>query len=655
MGDQNISAEYSEQQSRRFMKALLADLTALEKMIDAGQIESGVRSIGIEQEMFLVDQALQPAPLAVELLAAVDDPRLTTEAGKFNLEANLAPQKFTGNCLQTLEQELTEVIACAREGAAKLGGDVLLTGILPTIRPTDLTLDNLTPGLRYAELNRVIQQLRGDNRIVYIKGLDEFQFTQDSMMLEACCTSFQMHYQVSAEEFARLHNLAQVITAPLLAVAANSPLLLGHRLWHETRIPLFQHSVDERSNLQRWRGHPPRVSFGEGWVQESVLEIFREEIARFRVVLTKQIEEDSLAVLARGGLPKLAALRLHNGTIWRWNRPCYGVNEGRAHLRIENRVVPAGPSILDEVANAAFFFGLMTALPEEYGDVTRRLSFDDAKGNFHAAARHSLQAQFTWWQGKSIAAPQLILDHLLPLARAGLRQAQLEAQDIQRYLDVIEERVQHEQNGALWALRSLAAMEQQGEQQGDKQAPRERRQRALVAEMLAQQRDNTPVHRWPLAQLSPAQNWSQHYQTVGQFMTTDLFTVRPDDLVDLVACVMDWRHVRHVPVEDENGHLLGLVSHRDLLHLLAQGTVNKAEAMTVKNIMTPHPVTATPQTTTLAAIALMRQHNVGCLPIVENEKLVGIITAYDFLRLSAELIERQLQEPGAQEPVSTPS
>lgn len=640
MGDHDVSAEHSEQQSKLFMKALLADLTALEKIIESGQIESGNRRIGAEQEMFLVDSALQPKPIAIELLETVNDPRLTTETGKFNLEANLAPQPFAGRCLHKLEQELAEVITLARQGAEKLGGDVLLAGILPTIRPTDLTLDNLTPGLRYAELNRTIQQLRGNNNNIYIKGLDEFQYVQDSMMLEACCTSFQLHYQVSAQEFARLHNLAQVITAPLLAVAANAPLLLGHRLWHETRIPLFQHSVDERSNLQHLRGRPPRVSFGEAWVKDSVLEIFREEIARFRVVLTKHIEENSLAVLARGELPQLAALRLHNGTIWRWNRPCYGVNEGKAHLRIENRVLPAGPSIIDEVANAAFFFGLMSALPEEYGDVTRLMSFDDAKGNFYAAARHSLKAQFTWLNGQSIPAATLILEHLLPLAQEGLKRADLATEDIHRYLDVIEERVRHDQNGAMWTLRSLNALENQA----GAQSSRERRHRVLATEMLAQQRSNTPVHRWALAQISPTQNWSQNFQTVGQFMSTDLFTVRPDDLIDLVACVMDWKHVRHVPVEDDEGHLLGLVSHRDLLHLMAQGSTNSAEPIAVKHIMTPNPVTATPQTPTLAAIELMRHHKVGCLPVIENEKLVGIVTAYDFLSLSAELIEKHLKE-----------
>ncbi|HEX4946530.1 MAG TPA: glutamate-cysteine ligase family protein [Blastocatellia bacterium] len=642
MGEQNVSADHNEHETKVFMKALLSDLTALEKVIEAGRIESGVRRIGAEQEMFLVDSAMRPKSIAPELLAAVTDTRLTTETGKFNLEANLSPQLFTDRCLHDMEQEALALVGLAQWAAQKLGGDVLLTGILPTLRQADLTLENLTPGVRYYELNRVIQQLRGGSNMVYIKGLDELNLKHDNMMLEACCTSFQAHYQVGAEEFVALHNLAQVITAPLLAVAANSPLLLGHRLWHETRIPLFQHSVDERSQLRQYRGHPPRVSFGDAWVKDSILEIFREEIARFRVVLTKKIEEDSLAVVARGELPQLAALRLHNGTIWRWNRPCYGVADGVAHLRIENRVMPAGPSILDEMANAAFFFGLMTALPDEYGDVTRLMSFDDAKGNFLAAARHSLQAQFTWLKGKSIPASTLISEHLLPLARAGLQHANLASEDIRRYLDVIEARVQRNQNGALWALRSLAALEGQG--------TREQRYQALAAETLAQQQTNTPVHGWglaTLAQTAGTPSWSQNFQTVGQFMSTDLFTVRPDDLVDLAACVMDWRHVRHVPVEDDEGRLVGLVSHRDLLHLMAQGLGNHAaEPVAVKEIMTSDLVTITPQTSTLAAIELMRLHKVGCLPVLEEERLVGIITAYDFLTLSAELIEAHLKPSG---------
>ena len=637
MGEHISSSEHGELQAQAFMKALLADLSALEQMLETGRIESGVHRIGAEQEMFLVDRAMRPAPVAMEVLQRAGEPRLTTEIGKFNLEANLSPLPFSGDCLAALEREILEVLGRVRTAARASGADVLLTGILPTLRHSDLGIGNLTPNPRYEEMNRVMTRLRGDTFKVHIKGLDELQMTHDNLMLEACCTSFQVHLQVGPEEFVPRYNLAQLIAAPLLAVAVNSPLLLGYRLWHETRIALFQHSVDERSSTQQYRNRPPRVSFGESWLRESVLEIFREEIARYRVLLTKRVDEDSLAVLAAGQLPQLDALRLHNGTIWRWNRPCYGVADGNAHLRIEMRVIPAGPSIPDEIANAAFFLGLMAALPEEYGDITGHMPFDDAKDNFLAAARQGLKAQFTWLHGESLPAVTLVVDHLLPLARAGLKRAQIDSSDIDRFLGIIEDRVRHGQTGASWAFRSLAGM---GEQ-----ATKEQRMQALAASIFEQQQTGYPVHTWLPATLPEETDLRNSYRTVEQFMSTDLFTVRPDDLVDLAASVMDWKHVRHVPVEDDDGRLIGIVSHRDLLHLLAQGLAGRQTApVAVRQIMKPHPVTVAPDTPTVEAVRLMRRHNIGCLPVLAGERLVGLLTAQDFLNLSADLIESHLAQ-----------
>jgi CBS domain-containing protein len=636
MGEHNVSTEQFVGQSQAFMKSLLADVAALERMIETGRIESGVRRIGAEQEMFLLDGAMRPAPVAPDVLKNANDNRLTTEIGKFNLEANLSPRPLSGRGLREMEEELSELVAIARRAAQGCDAEVLLTGILPTIRQSDLTLDNLTPIPRYHELNRAMSNLRGGDFNIHIKGLDELHVTHDNVLFEACCCSFQVHLQVGPEEFARLYNLAQAISAPLLAVAANSPLLIGHRLWHETRVALFQHSTDERSTARQARSHPPRVSFGEGWVKDSVIEIFREEIARFRVLLTKEIDEDPLESLARGELPELAALRLHNGTVWRWNRPCYGVSDGVAHLRIEHRSMASGPSIIDEMANAAFFFGLMAALPSEYGEIEKLMTFDDAKSNFFAAARHGLKAQLTWAGGRDQPASTLILDHLLPLAREGLKQAGVDAEDRDRYLDVIEERVRRDQTGALWSLRSLAAMDQLG--------TREMRLRALTEAMLEQQQSEAPVSGWALAAFDKPASWEHSCRTVTQLMSTDLFTVRPDDLVDLAASVMEWRHIRHVPVEDDEGRLVGLISHRDLLRLLAQGLLSRsAKEVTVKEIMVRDLVTVAPETPALEALAMMRRRKVGCLPVVENERLVGIVTAYDFLSLSAEIIEKWLK------------
>ena len=399
--------------------------------------------------------------------------------------------------------------------------------------------------------------------------------THDNLMFESCCCSFQVHLQVGAEEFASLYNLSQGISAPLIAVSTNSPLLTGHRLWHETRVALFQHSNDERSSARQARDHPPRASFGEGWIKNSAIEIFREDITRFRVILTKQIDEDPFATLSRGQLPELAALRLHNGTVWRWNRPCYGINDGVAHLRIEHRSMPAGPTIIDEMANAALFYGLMTALPGEYGEFEKLITFDEVKTNFFAAARYGLKSQLTWVDGRDHPASKLLLEQLLPAARQGLKQAGVETEDINRYLDVIEERVERDQTGALWSLRSLAAM--------DEESPPETRDCALTESMLEHQQTGKPVSGWPLATLKRPSASSHDNQTVAQLMSTDLFTVRPDDLVDLAASVMDWSHIRHVPVEDGDGRLVGVISHRDVLRLLTQSlSAQKVEPVTVQ-------------------------------------------------------------------------
>ncbi len=281
----------------------------------------------------------------------------------------------------------------------------------------------------------------------------------------------------------------------------------------------------------------------------------------------------------------------------------------------------------------------MLALPAEYGAIDKLMTFADAKENFFAAARHGLRAQFMWVDGKSQPAGTLILEHLLPLARTGLRAAHVDAADIDLYLGTIEERVRSGQTGAQWTLDSLATLGQDG--------TRDMRHRALAAAMHERQQTDKPVHQWPLIERAAAGEWAQSYRTVGQFMSTDLFTVRPDDLVDLAASVMDWRHIRHVPVEDDAGRLVGLVSHRDLLRLLARGRAgNASEQVVVRQIMKPDPVTVTPDTPTLDAIALMRERRVGCLPVVEQGALVGILTAHDFLAASASLFEQQLQPRG---------
>lgn len=637
MGRHDIEGAFSDEQLRNFMKAILADVHALERMLKEDRFESGIRRIGAEQEMFLIDRSGRAWCGADQMMKKLAHPQYTYELARFNLECNLSPQVFGGQCLSQMESELNGLLLKARAAAEELGGGVVLTGILPTLRRSDLDLSSMVQNPRFLALNRAIADLRGNEFQFRIKGVDEFEMTHDNVMLESCNTSFQVHFQVGPKEFAELYNVAQAITAPVLAAATNSPMLLGRRLWRETRVALFQQSVDGRSQAHQLRGRRPRVNFGDGWVRESVLEIFREDIARFRLLLATDIDEDPESVLDRGGVPLLSALRLHNGTVYRWNRPCYGISDGKPHLRIEARALPAGPTVLDEMANGAFFFGLMAAISHEVPDVSKVMSFDDAKGNFLAAARLGLQANLTWFHGKEYSAVDLIRNVLLPVARQGLENAKVDHGDIDRYLNVIEERVRRGRSGSRWALDSVAAMGEKGTS--------EQRMGAIVRATVMRQSTGEPVHTWELADIGEFEGWRESYLQVGQFMTTDLFTVHPEDVVDLAASLMDWRHIRHVPVEDNDGKLVGLVSHRTLLRLVGQGMKgSKSSSVAVKDIMKLDPVTVTTSTPTLEAIELMRKQKVGCLPVVDAGRLVGIITERDLIRVAAMLFEKHLRE-----------
>ena len=637
MGEKDVLAIDTDRR-RVFTKHLLRDMQALEEILSSGAIESHVRRIGAEQEMFLVGEDWQPAAKAVEILERIEDPRVTHELALFNLEANLDPIPFGGSCLSQLENGLREILEIVREAALELGAEVVLTGILPTLQKSHLGLENMTPEKRYFALNDSLNQLRGGPYSFYLKGVDELLVEHDNVMLESANTSFQVHFQVGAEEFARLYNIAMVAAAPVLAVGVGSPLLFGKRLWRETRIALFQQAIDTRSASSDMRHIRPRVHFGSRWIDESVLEIFRDDLARFRVLLSRDIEEDPLLELREGRVPRLYALQLHNSTIWRWNRPCYGISNGKPHLRIENRVLGSGPTLQDEVANAAFWFGLVSALAHEERDVRDGLDFDDAHANFVAAARLGLDSHLYWLgMGETRSARRLITETLLPLAREGLEAGELDHSDIDRYLGIIRERVESKQTTAVWLLRSLARMKQRGSLM--------ERLSALTAALSERQITGEPVHHWPLAEFEEAGDWTPSYRRIEQYMTTDLITVSEDESIDLVARLMDWHRIHHIPVEDEQHRLLGLMSHRSLLRYLAAAEGRGEKAPTpVSQIMQRDLITVGPDTPTLEAIELMKTKHIGCLPVTVDGRLVGIVTEHDFLRVAGVLLEQRLRE-----------
>lgn len=625
-----------------FMRALLLDLEALDRMLGSGALEVAPARIGAEQELFFVDGDGRPASVVEEVLARLSGGPFVAELGRFNLEINVEPIPLGKSCLSQLEAALQAELARARAAAAEVGTEVALCGILPTLLESDLVPANMTDRPRYHELDRALKRQRGATTEVRIRGTDELAIRCDSVLIEAANASFQVHRQVPPGAFARYYNVAQVALAPTLAIAVNSPLLFRRRLWPETRIALFEQAVDTRSSALPLREKPSRVGFGRAWVRESVLELFREDVARFKALIGCPPEEDPRAVLDRGGVPRLGALAAFNGTVWRWNRPCYGITDGRPHLRIENRVLPAGPSVVDQVANAAFWLGLVEAMAAEPGCVSTRFRFEDARANFHAAATGGLAAQLVWSKGRVYPARELVCMHLLPRARDGLALLGIEPVDIERYLGVIEERAISGRTGADWMLESRERMPagRSGE-----------RMRALVRAMVAHQRTGTPVHAWPLAELSPRGAAARARETVEQLMSTDVVSVLEDEPLELVASLMSWEGARHVVVEDHDHRLTGVIDHADLLrHLAAPAAMagDGARAGKVaRDAMQRDVPTVAPGTSVLEALALLRQGHLGCLPVLQDGRLVGVLGEGDFLDLARDLLALADERPAA--------
>ena len=639
MGEERVNVP-DENSRTNFTRHLLQDVQALDYMLQNKWFETETIRIGAEQEMCLVDKrTLKPTPKNINVLKRLKDhPWATTEIARFNLEVNLTPQEFTGNALRLLETENRQQLEIVAAAAKRSDALVVLTGILPTLRKFDLDLTNLTPKPRYLALIEAIkaQSKSAKGFELRLAGIDELFISHDSPLMEACNTSYQVHLQVTPATFAPLYNISQVLTAPVLALAANSPLVFGKRLWHESRIALFQQALDVRTTQDHMRQPEPRVSFGTTWLDNSIMEIYKEDIARYRVLLGSQVDENSLESVNNRRIPKLRALQVHNGTVYRWNRPCYGISDnGMPHLRIENRVIPAGPTVLDQVANAAFWLGAMMGMANEYKDVREHVSFADAKDNFVKAAKFGIDTQLTWFNNRKVGSCDLIKHELIPLARQGLQSRNIASEDIDRYLGVIEERATAHQNGARWLLKSFTKLSSEVNQ--------DEALTVLTSAMIKNQMTEKPVHGWPL----PEANDLKAYRPVGlrveEFMETDLFTVHEDDLLELVANLMDWRKLRYVPVEDGKGHLCGLITTRKMLRYYTRrerpDTPEQGQVR-VKDIMITDPSTIPPDTTIKEAMHIMRNGKLGCLPVIKNKELVGIITEMDFLRVSGRLLER---------------
>ena len=416
-------------------------------------------------------------------------------------------------------------------------------------------------------------------------------------------------------------NWAQAIAGPVLAVAANSPLFMGKRLWAETRIALFQQSIDTRNTSYLKRDIEPRVTFGKKWLENSVIDLYKDSVSRYNMLFATDDLVDSLETLDQGEIPKLKAMCLHSGTVYMWNRICYGISDtGKPYLRIENRFIPSGPTTIDEMANAALWLGLMAGLPKKMESIHQLMDFEEVRYNFYNAARSGLESNFKWL-GKTLSAEDLLQNELLPIAFDGLRKMKVDETDIQKYLGVIQERILLKTNGANWIIENFNELVK-------KSTPLEA---SVSLTRLLPQMENLskPVHKWPKIEHS-MQDGHKHFYTVAQIMSTDIPTVNADDIIELVINFMVWRNVRYIAVENNKHELVGLVASRMLVKLLSEGWKEK---LTVKDIMVKAPITVSPKTSTGEAIALMSEKNIGCLPVVTRKRLVGMLTEREIVTI----------------------
>ncbi len=639
MGEKKFKKAKGELGKQQFVSNLLQDMQALEYMLHNQFFETGITRIGAEQEMCIIQKkSFKAAPIALEIMDFLKDmPWLDTELAKFNLEINLDPRVFTGSALKDMEAETNEKLKIIKTELAHFQSDILLTGILPTLHKNDLESHNLTPRERYKLLVESLSaQLLGQAFELRIQGIDELLLRSHTPLLEAANTSFQVHLQVDPENFVPYYNIAQALTAPVLGISANSPIVFGRRLWHESRIALFQQALDVRTTNEHMRERSPRVNFGSDWVHNSILDIYREDIARFRSLIYPETNENSIETVLAGNIPRLSALQVHNSTVYRWNRPCYGISDtGKPHLRIENRVLPAGPTVVDEIANAALWLGAVVGCAKEWGDIRKKMSWEDVRDNFEKAARFGMDSKFTWFKDKKITVTDLVQHELIPLAKEGLASQGIDSGDIDFYMDIISQRAKLNLNGARWQLRAFTKLK--------KETSMDEAVTVMTSAIYENQSLGKPVHTWELPELKDLLDYRPGNLRVEEFMQTDLFTVSKDDLIELVAKLMDWRKVRYMPVEDQKGNICGLITSRLLLRFYSQNGISLIEGKklhTVEDIMIKSPIVIEPSKSIIEALQIMREKKIGCLPVVTDGELIGIITEMDFLRISARLIER---------------
>jgi hypothetical protein len=491
MGEEVAARDFTREDRRRYREKVKRSLDVFARMLAEARFDSEPRSFGLEIELNLTDERGDPALLNAAVLESIASADFQTELAQFNVEINVPPRLLGGRVLAELEEDVRASLNSAEERARRVGAHMVLTGILPTVTGDHLNEESFSASDRYRLLNEAIFAARGEDLELSIDGVERLVTYADTIAPEAACTSVQFHGMIDPKGYARRWNAAQAIAGVQLALGANSPYFFERELWRETRIALFEQATDTRPEELKAQGVRPRVWFGERWIT-SIFDLFEENVRYFPALLPVCDPEEPEELLREGGVPRLPELRLHNGTIYRWNRPVYDVVDGRPHLRVENRILPAGPTVADILANAAFYYGLVKVLSEEERPIWSRMSFAAAEDNFHCAAREGIDARLFWPGVGEAPATELVLRRLLPVAHRGLEELGIDARDRDRLLGIIEGRCLAQANGSTWQVASVRRLESE---RGLDRAEALRRMTLRYRELM---HTNQPVHTWPL-------------------------------------------------------------------------------------------------------------------------------------------------------------
>ncbi|MFZ2168822.1 MAG: glutamate--cysteine ligase [Methylococcaceae bacterium] len=442
MGQEISLSHFDEGDFTRFHQKLEQETLLLERLITQKTCSHRDPVAGFELEAWLVNQDMRPSPINNHFLATLNDPLASAELAKFNIEFNCLPEPLTGNVFSGLHQQLQAIWGKASQHAESMDHKVVMIGILPTLKQEDLHLGNMSDMHRYRALNEQILHTRGEPIHIDISGAEHLKIEHHDVMLEAATTSFQTHIQLPLPIAHHFYNASIIASAPMVALCANAPFLFGKELWHESRIPLFEQAIATGGFGGAAHGPLRRVSFGSDYARHSIIECFQENLLHFPILLP--VDRNSTA-------ETFEHLRLHNGTIWRWNRPLIGFDEdGTPHIRVEHRTPAAGPSVIDSIANAAFYYGLANDICNEIIAKGLPLSFSQAKDNFYQAARYGLDANIIWFDGAKHRLQHLLLSELLPRATSGLISLGVCNAEINDFLDIIRQRIANKQNGCQW-------------------------------------------------------------------------------------------------------------------------------------------------------------------------------------------------------------